>query len=146
MEARVVARISIEASPAEIFTYLTNLKYHFLWNPHLRSVKPITILKLGVKYNSSSWLLGVKVHGTNVVTKLTPNKEIELKNSTGALSYLVNYQLRVDQKRTFVFCRTIVASDSQAFAFTTPLLKLLARRELQSDLQALKIAVEQKLT
>ena len=112
----------------------------------MRSIKPLTTLKLGIKYHSTSWLLGVNVRGTNIVTKFVTNKEIELKNSIGALNYLVNYQLRADKKKTLVLCRTLVSSEAQSFAFTTLLLKLLTRRELQSDLQALKITVEQKLT
>jgi hypothetical protein len=42
-------------------------------------------------------------------------------------------------------CATTVSSDNKAFAFAAPVLKALARRELQTDMQALKLAVEHHL-
>ncbi len=35
MKVHVVAQITIAASGTEIFAYLANLKYHYLWNPQL---------------------------------------------------------------------------------------------------------------
>ena len=145
MKARLVTQIAINATSADVFRYLSNLKYHYLWNPHLRSISKTTNLEQGMAYQSSSLLLGVRVRGNNVVTKLLPNKELELENKTGALQYKVNYQLRSAKEKTLLTCTTTVFSESNAFAFTTPVLKLLARRELQTDLQALKISVEKQL-
>ncbi len=90
-------------------------------------------------------LLGVKISGKNKVTKFVQGKELELENSTGILQYRVNYRLQASHRKTVLYCTTSVSSSGTAFAFATPVLKLLARRELQSDLQALKIAVEQHL-
>ena len=75
-----------------------------------------------------------------------PNKEIELENNTGSVQYNVNYRLDPAKSKTLLTCTTTVSSDSNAFVFSTPLImKLLAKHELQTDLKALKIAVEQKL-
>jgi hypothetical protein len=145
MQARVTTQITIAASPAEVFAYLIDLKRHFLWNPHLHSITPQVLLTPGLTYKSSSLLLGVKVSGLNRVTKLVKERELELENDTGALHYRVNYLLRRRHNTTLLICATRVSGESQAFAFATPVLKLLARRELQADLQALKIAVEQQL-
>ncbi len=145
MKVRVIAKITISANRSEVFKYLSNLKYHFLWNPHLRSITPQCNVKLGTTYESASLLLGVRIKALNIVTKLLQDKELELHNKTGTIQYAVNYKLQEINKKTKLICITSVSSENEAFAFTEPVLKLLARRELQSDLKALKIAVEQRL-
>jgi hypothetical protein len=145
MEARIVTRINIAARPPAVFKYLRHLKYHFLWNPHIRSLSPLKTLQEGMVYKSTSLMLGIRVQGKNQVTRLSNNRELQIENSTGTLKYRVNYKLAPARNGTLLTCSTTVYSDYQAFAFTTPIMKLLARRELQTDLQALKIAVEQGL-
>jgi len=103
------------------------------------------IIKLGSTYKSTSLLLGIKVNGTNLVTKFSRNQELELENTTGTVKYNVNYRLTASGSETKLTCTTSVFSDNRVFAFTTPVLKMLAQRELQTDLAALKIAVEQGL-
>ena len=146
MKTNLVAQIVITAKKPEVFTYLANLTYHHLWNPHLLSITPKTNIKLGTTYRTSSLLLGIKVRGANKVTKFSPDKEVEIQNTTGALQYRVNYRLHSDgNSKTLVACTTSISSTGEAFAFAAPVLKLLARREIQADLQALKIAVERQL-
>lgn len=145
MTTKVVSRITINAKPQEVFKYLADSSYHFLWNPHLQTMSPSGKLKLGSKYKTTSWLLGLRVHGNNKVTLFDPNKELQIENSAGSLNYRVNYQLFPEGKTTRLVCTTEVTAVSQAFAFTAPVLRLLARRELQSDLKALKIAAENRL-
>lgn len=86
------------------------------------------------------------MQGINQVTQFLSPYDLALENSTGALQYNVHYKLRPVEKKTFLSCTTIVSSESETFAFTAPVLKLLARRELQTGLEALKIAVEQQIT
>ena len=145
MQARVTTQVTILARPADVFAYLIDLKRHFLWNPHLQSVSPQVLLKPGLKYKSSSLLMGVKVSGVNRVAKLIKERELEIENDTGTLHYRVNYRLRPELDRTLLTCDTQVSGQNEAFAFAAPVLKMLARRELQADLQALKIAVEQHI-
>ncbi len=145
MQVNITSKVDIGVKPSEIFTYLTDLKRHYLWNPHLRKVAPLNSLKLGVTYRSTSLLLGIEVRGSNKVVKYIQNREIEIANSTGTIHYRVNYKLLNNTSKTQVVCTTHVSSDHKSFAFTQPILKLLARRELQSDLEALKIAVENQL-
>lgn len=145
MQVRVTTQVTIIAQPTDVFAYLADLKRHFLWNPHLQSVSSSSFLQPGFTYKSSSLLLGIRVSGVNRVVKILPERRLEIENSTGTLRYKVSYELRRRQDKTRVTCTTQVVTDSQAFAFTAPVLKILARRELQADLQALKIAVEQRL-
>ena len=102
-------------------------------------------MKTGMRYETTSLVLGVKVHGTNIVTKCLPNRRLEFRNVSGVLHWQVAYELRQQANRVTVQCTTEVSSQSKQFAFTKPVLKLLAKRELQTDMQALKIAVEQRL-
>jgi hypothetical protein len=145
MKAHVVARVSIDATPPGVFGYLEHLRFHYLWNPSLIKLSPIVALKQGMTYKSTSLLLGIKVQSVNKVSKLVKNRELEVENDSGPLNYRVNYHLETKASKTIVICTTEVSSKSEAFAFAKPVLKLLARRELQTDLQALKIAVENRL-
>lgn len=146
MKVKVVTQVAIVADRPAVFKYLKELRYHFLWNPPLQSIKPIITLELGAKYSSTSMMLGKKIITKNEVTKFEADSELELANNTGMIHYRVNYCLKSQGKKTLVICNTAVSSESKAFAFAKPVLEILARRELQADLQALKIAVEQKLT
>ena len=146
MRVKIIARQTIKAPPAKVFRYLTHLKYHQLWNPHLQTITPITVLRKDTIYKTTSMMLGVRIGGTNHVVSCTKDQELEIDNNAGTLHYKVAYHLQPAGDTTQLVCTTIVSTDNQAFAFTIPVLKLLARRELQSDLRALKIAVEQNLT
>ena len=97
---------------------------------------------MGTAYESESLILGVTIKGTNVVSKFDEDKEFELENQLGAISYRINFRLSRHNNKTKVACSTTLMPESKIFSYTIPLIKRLARRELQSDMQALKIAVE----
>lgn len=145
MKASVAARLTIRASAAEVFFYLKEVESHPLWNPRLQSVSPLKTLRLGSTYTSENTLLGIKVTSSNTVTKFTANKEFEIKNDAGILHYTANYKLAPKDKQTIVICNTEVYSDKDAFRLAAPMLKLLARREIQTDLHLLKLVVEDSL-
>ena len=146
MKARVVSKVTIHASITEVFKYLENLSYHQLWNPQLQNINPITNLALDSTYQTTNIFLGKKLKTSNVVTKFEKNSEIQIENTTGLVEFCANYKLSKKNNSTIVTSNITVASKSKAFAFATPVLKALAQRELQTDLQALKVAVEQKLS
>lgn len=145
-EATIVTRITIAASPAAVFKYLADLKYHHLWNPQLQQLSSYEKLRLHSRYQASSRVLGIKIEMTNSVTRFAPAREMQIENETGAVHYCANFQLRAQGDKTLVTCTTAVSSHAEAFAFAAPVLKALARRELQADLQALKLAVENNLS
>jgi len=145
MKASVTTQVTIAAKPGTVFKYLTDLKYHYLWNPQLQSISTTEKLKLGTQYETTSLVLGVKIKACNEVTQLVPNKYLELENNTGTVHYKASFKLSPKGSSTVVICETTVSSQSEAFAFAKPVLKMLARRELQTDMQALKIAVENQL-
>jgi len=145
MNTQVTTRVTINATAPRVFDYVAELKYHYLWNPHIETISPLGRLKTGVEYHATSLMFGLKIRSINHVTKCVQDQELEIENSTGLLHYNVNYSLSADQDKTIVRCDISVSADSEAFAFAKPVLKMLARRELQADLQALKLAVEQQL-
>lgn len=145
MKASVVTKVTIQASASRVFNYLTDLKYHHLWNPQVLRISQHGKLKLGSSFASTSLLLGVEVESNNVVMKFVYPKELEIQNKVGMVQYTANFKLFQAGGTTLVVLTTEVSSHSKAFAFAPPLLKVLARRELQTDMQALKIAVEHKL-
>lgn len=145
MKAHVVTKIQITAQPSAVFSYLTELRFHPLWNPHLQAELANKTLAAGTEYHTRSLLFGVTMRSKNVVTDFSPNKLLELTNTTGMLEYCIRYRLHAHESGTLLTCSTTVSSHSSAFAFAKPLLKLLAQRELHTDLQLLKTAVEQKL-
>ncbi len=145
MIVRVKASIKIKKTPAEIFTYLKDLNYHYLWNPTLQNVQPISMLKKGTAYETTSLILGVKVHGKNIVTVFIPNKELEIENNIGTIRYKVSYLLTGSRDETQIVCHTTINNEHKGFAFSAHVLKLLIKRELHSDLEALRLAAEQSL-
>lgn len=145
MKVRLVSTVTIDATSEQVYKYIKYLKYHQLWNPHLQDISMEGPIREGLEYETTNLLLGVKVAAKNRVRKVIPAKEFEVENTADPVHYLVNYRLQSTGKRTQVVCTTMVSTHGEAFAFTAPLLKLLARRAVQSDLQALKIAVEQQL-
>jgi hypothetical protein len=115
------------------------------WNPKLDSVTPEAgQLKQGSSYESTSILLGVTVKASNVVTVCRPPHEIQIENTTGLLHYRANYTLSTEAGKTSLVCDTTVSADSRAFQLAKPMLKKVARAELQADLRALKQLAEQK--
>jgi len=145
MTTKIVSRITIAASPKEVFKYMGDSSYHFLWNPHLHALEPAGPLKLGSRYKTSHVLLGIRTSSRNQVTVFVQDQELQIENHTGILTYVVNYKLQRAGKGTTVVCTTEVTTKGSGFAFSKPILKVLAQRELQSDLKSLKIAVEHKL-
>ena len=83
MKTNVIVKVTINADKSLVFKYLTDLKLHFLWNPHLQKISPQTKLKEGMEYQSRSLMLGVAVKSNNVVSKLIDDKELEITNNTG---------------------------------------------------------------
>jgi hypothetical protein len=145
VQVKLTSRVNIDASPKEVFVYLADPRRHHLWNPHLQSISAKEPFKKGTVYETVSLLLGVRLESTNTVTDYIKDVLLEIRNEKAALRFCVLYELERAGASTIVKCVTEVVSTSQAFAFTRPVLRMLARRELQSDLQALKIAVEQNL-
>ena len=146
MIATVVTQITINSSASEVFKYLTDLRYNHLWNPQIKKLSSRKKLKLHSTYETVSKVLGVTVESKNTVTVFKPDAELQLENATGTVQYKANFKLTANGSGGIVLkCTTKVSSDSKAFAFTKPVMTLLARRELQTDLAALKIAVENQL-
>jgi len=144
-KARVVTKVQIAAKPAEVFVYLEDLQYHHLWNPHLSKITPIMQLTTGNAYRTTSLVLGVKVRSKIEVKVVEPPKQLQLENKSGPLQYCLTYKLKSNEGGTLLQCTTLVSTESRAFAFAKPLLTELARRELHTDLAALKNAVEHQL-
>jgi len=145
MRARIVTEVNITSSPKEVFRYLENLEYHRLWNPHLVRIPPRKKLEVGSQYKAVSMMFGIEVRSNNVVSKLVPDKELQIENRTGTILYSVNYKLKKESPSVKLVCSTSVSSTAKVIGLSAPLLKVLAKRELESDLQALKVAVEQRL-
>ncbi len=146
MKATITTRVSIGANQDLVFKYLTDLRYHYLWNPQIRSISSRGKLKLGSSYDTESIILGINIHATNRVVVFEPPNEIQIENITGTVQYQANFRLKsYESAFTLVICTTTVSTDNKAFVFTAPIMKQLARRELQTDLQALKLAIENRL-
>jgi uncharacterized protein YndB with AHSA1/START domain len=145
MKVTVLSQVTIAKKPTDIFRYIADPRLHYLWNPHLRTVSAKRKLKQGVSYTTTSLMLGVKIENDNRITKFEVNSLMEIQGHGGTLEYCVEYRLLPDGKLTVVECNTTVTATGRAFAFAKPVLSLLAQRELQSDLQALKLAVEHQL-
>lgn len=147
MQATVATKLTIAASPTEVFEYLADLKYHYLWNPQVRTISHQQKLKLGIQYKTESTVLGTTIKATNTVKVFKPPHEMVLENPLGSVCYTAKFRLTPHDKgkKTLIKLSVELSTEHKAYAFTVPILKQLALRELRTDLQALKIAVENKL-
>lgn len=145
MKATVTHRVTVKASPKQVFRYLRDPTKHPLWNPHLQSVSTSAPLKKGSAYTSVSFLLGVSVESKNIVSDYLEGKMLVVNGSEGPLDYRIEYQLVPERDATHVTCITTVSSSVRAFMYTRPVFKILAQREIRADLRSLKKVVEQKL-
>lgn len=145
MQATVVSRIHITADQQVVFEYLSNPKLHSLWNPHLRRITAKKKLQLGSTYTTDSMVLNIKLPAKIVVTKYDEPCEIEFTNNSGTFRWRVNYRAKPNGGESLVVCTTTVTTDSKAHIFTIPVMKRLARHELQADMRALKIAAEHRM-
>lgn len=140
------SKITIKAPPEEVYKYLKHLKYYYLWNSSLRYLSYEGPLKKGISYDSENIIFNknvIKAH--NIVTAIEPNKKIETENKLGMIKYKQTIKLKEQTKNTQVISKIVVLTPAQTFGLTTPVLKILADKELKTDLQTLKIVVENKL-
>lgn len=145
MKVNVTTQIKISSNAHAVFKYLTDLKYIHLWNPQLTYVSSKEKLKLGSKYQTTTQVLGVNIESNNVVSRFQQDEFLQIDNTTGMVQFAAAFEIKEQADSVMLKCITSVSSTHKAFAFSGSVLKILARRELQADLQALKIAVEQKL-
>jgi uncharacterized protein YndB with AHSA1/START domain len=145
MQTTVSTRITIAASPSKIFDFLTDLKNHYLWNPQIRKISQQGKIQLGSTYRTESQVLNVKVIANNIVTECKPPTSLVLENSIGVVSYVSRMRLAKKEKGTVVTFSVTLSTKHSTWAFTLPALKQLALRELRTDLQALKVAVENEI-
>lgn len=145
MKATVQTQITIAAPPAKVFEYLTDLKYHHLWNPQTRKISTHEPLTLEGTFVSESRVMGVTIKAVNTATKLVPPRELEIENNIGVVKYTARFRLIPNGSNTLLRLSTSLSTSSRFWVFTLPTLKQLARRELRTDLEALKVAVEHNL-
>jgi len=146
VEISSTSRITIHASAHEVYKYLSNLKYYYLWNTSLRYLSYEGPLKVGVSFDSESIIFkkySIKCH--NVVTELEVDKKVGTENQLGMIKYQQVYKLQKKNQSTIVNFKIDIITPSQPFGLTNSVLKVIADRELKSHLDALKIAVENKL-
>ncbi len=100
---------------------------------------------MGTVFKTESQVLGVKLKCVNVVKSFQPSEELIIENKLGTVTYNARFHFTPQTSKTCVQLNITLSTDSKAFVFTKPVLRQLALRELRTDLQALKIAVENKL-
>jgi len=138
--------IVIKAPASEVFKYLADLHYHYLWNPNLRDIVNPRILSLGDTYQTKTIIFNKNViESSNVIYQFKTNKIIAMENKLGLVKYKCIFTLNEDKGTTKVTTRIDIITETKLFGLTATVLKRLANNELQSDLAALKIAVENKL-
>ena len=145
INATVSTKITIQAPAAKVFTYLTDLKYLYLWNPQIRSFPKNKVLSPGSTYKTESVILGISIKSNNTVIGYKRNKELVIENPLGNVCYTATFRLNEQAKRTTLVLTVSLSATRKIYVFTKPVLKQLALRELRTDLQALKVAVENNL-
>jgi len=142
----IATKVKINAKPAEVFDYFANLKLHYYWNPSLRKLSGKETLAAGESYKAESNVLGgITIKSTNKVITLETNRKLELESKLGNIKYRQCYNLKDRGKYTIVTSNTDILIECITFGLTHGVLKQLAEHEIQTDLNYLKLAVENKL-
>lgn len=142
----VRTRINIKAPPNDVFKYISETKYFYIWNPALRDITGAKKLGLGKAYDTTSVVLkDLEIKSHNIVVEFQPGKSLGLQNQMGTVKYASVFNLTDKGSHTLLTLKLDIVTESQIFGLTMPVLKRLANRELQTDMQALKIAVEDKI-
>lgn len=145
MQTTATTKITIGRPPSEVFAYLTDLRHHYLWNPQVQAISTTKRLKLGATFKTESQVLGITFKTVNTVTSFKPPKELVLVNPIGAVVYTAKFMLSPQGGKTYVKLQVTISTDANVFVFAKPVLRQLALRELRTDLQALKVAIENDL-
>lgn len=145
MEVRITTRIAIAASPDRVFEYLADLKYHHLWNPQVFSISTTKRLAMDSTFETESRVIGLVITAVNRVVGFEPPNELVIENSAGNVLFTALFRLHPRDNVTLVRLTTTLSTNVLLHGITLPVLKQLASRELQADLKALKIAVENGL-
>lgn len=133
----------IAASPARVFEWLTDLDRMPLWSSGLLEVKRRGKMQPGIVFETRSNVMGQVTSATAEVRSLTPERELELINNTGAILYRAVYRLipSDDQTELILWCQ--IEPRSRVFQLARPLIESLAATRLQADMNMLKALIEQ---
>ncbi len=139
--------ITIKAEPKDVFKYISQPKYFYLWNPSLRSLSSDKPLKLNSQFESESVILkNISIKSNNTVTDYIEDKKIVFENSFGLIKYKQIYNLKRSRNiYTILKLKVDIITKSQILGLTTPVLTRLANNELKMDLNSLKVVVENKI-
>lgn len=139
----VVSEILINSTPERVFSLLSVLKNHYLWNPSLKKLSSEGALKLGSHYEADSLILKkTSVKSRTIIESFEPNKSITFKSRMGTINYTQHFSLNSQNNQTLLHTEVNILTKSQPFGLTVPVLKELANTELNTDLSLLKIAAE----
>ena len=102
-------------------------------------------LQLGTRYTAENRVFGIVLTAENTVTAFSPPGELTLENTAGSVKYTLHFRLKERAGLTTVQVSTTLSTDLTIFKLTRPLLKDLILREFHTELEALKVAVENHL-
>lgn len=142
-----LSSITIKAAPKDVFKYISQPKYFYLWNPSLRHITNDEPLKINSQFETETVILNnINIKSKNTVTEYEENKKLVLENSFGLIQYKQIYRLEQSRKiYTILRLKVDVITKSQILGLTNPVLKRLANNELKMDLNYLKVVVENKI-
>jgi len=137
------ATIEIEATPEQVFTYMTDPKLVRSWQPDVVEPRPVPAggLRVGAKVGATVEEYGRRFDVDLVVAALTPNEHIAYDMDAPTASAHIDYRLVRWGDRTRLVSRAIMRPKG----FLRPLYFLITgmvQRKMESRLRLLRDVVE----
>jgi uncharacterized protein YndB with AHSA1/START domain len=137
---RVVIEVSevVKADAGRVFELLTDLESHMRWVSGLTYLSARGKIRPGMRYESVNVAMGNSMAGRHEVRQVIERQLVEIESVTGPLASTIQYSVNAINGLTQVQCTFWVTSDHPVFGLATPVLEMLARSRLESDIKNLK--------
>lgn len=140
---RVEESITIDRPVEEVFTYLSNIERQPEWVSSLQgsskeSQEPTAV---GTRYRQQSKILGRKIDLNNEITAFEPPQVYEFHSTSGPMQMTMRFTMTAEGTGTHVL-QVVEGESGGFFKLADPLLARTLRKQLEADLETLKVMLE----
>lgn len=124
---------------SQVYAALCDLALYPLWNSGMKSARPAQTMAVGLTFTTETLVAG-RVNTANVVvTKLIENETIELRSTSGLVSYDAVFILKeVDAKTCEVICSLRFELRNFMLDMARPVIEAMAQARIRGDLETLR--------
>jgi hypothetical protein len=131
--------LEFPCSVKTLYEALLDLSSYPKWNTGMTRISYTGPMYAGLKYETTSEVLG-KINRANVVvTELIPNNTIALESHTGIIAFEAIFKLHeLDPNQSSVVCNLNFTFSSVIFNLARPVVEFNAQNRIRTDLETLR--------